>query len=425
MITRAVTVTLALLTAMLLLAGVSVAQTAADSGAADAFGVKAVVSPVQQEPIRVGPVPQVNAYAPGGESSTSDSVAEVGSIPDDGALVEHVRAIRVVGEVDLGTSTATATAETAAANLFGGQVTADVLKAVSTTTCPGPGDAVTASEGSEVVGLNIGGQEIPVTPEPNQVAIRLADETGQGIADIRVFEVIPDADGNGWTTRMLHIFTLDPVTQVVNGEIIVAEAHTSLTCGGNEQTSGPDNEIFIEKGVTPTTAQPGDTVTYDITITNQGEQNCTVHEVIDRLPVGFEFVSSSGTLADVEPTIDGREVRWSNPAGWPLEPDATLTGVLVAEIGEDVGPGTYANNVIVRSTCGLFNKGLDAPVTVGGGPGGPTGPSSGGPISNGPPPNVPSGSGGGFLPATGGGSLMGLFGLLSLGGALLLRRRLA
>ncbi|HWB70601.1 MAG TPA: choice-of-anchor P family protein, partial [Egibacteraceae bacterium] len=324
----------------------ALAQTAATSLGADAFGLKVAVSPLQGEPIRIGPEPRVNVYMPPQTGPQSDSVLELGPAPEDGSVVEHVRVLRVNAEGDLAAGTTTSSAETGAVSLLGGQLTADALKAVSTTSCPGPGSAAEAAAGSEVVNLSVGGQEIPVTPEPNQVQIQIP-----GVADVRVFEVVPDGDGLGWTTRMLHVFTLDPVTQAVNGEIIVAEAHTTLACGGAEQTPGVDNPIFISKDASPSQAQPGEPISYTITVTNQSQQACTVFEVTDRLPPGFTFVSASGGLDefDPEPTVEGREVLFENTAGLVLQPEGTLTGTLVAEIGDDVPAGTYYNDVLVRT----------------------------------------------------------------------------
>lgn len=358
--------------AIALVAAPGAAQTATNTSHADAFGLKVTVSPFQQDPIRVGPTPKVNVFMPPQQEAASDQVAEAGPVPDDGALVQYVRAVKVTGDGDVAAGTATATAETAALSLFGGQITADVLKAVSTTTCAAPGDAASASAGSQVVGLNLGGNEIPLTPEPNEVTIRLAQEDGTGLADVRVYEVVPDGEGRGWTTRMLHIFTLDPLTQAVNGEIIVGEAHSAVTCGtaaagpnGATNGAGGDNEVLISQTVDPGAPSLGQSVTYDITVRNTGTQNCTVYEVTDRLAPVLTYASAGGFLADVEGVVDGREVLFSNPVGWPLEAGKSLDGTVTATVAEDAAPGTYTNTVIARTTCGVFT-GVGAPITIGG-----------------------------------------------------------
>lgn len=399
-----------------LLAAPGTAQTSSNTIVADAFGLKVTVSPLGQDPIRVGPMPQVNAVMPPQTDAVTDSVAEAGPVPDDGALIQHVRAVKVTGDGDVAAGTATATAETAAVSLFGGRVQADVLKAVSTTSCATPGDAVSASKGSQVVGLNLDGNEIPITPEPNQVQVRLAQEDGTGIADIRVFSVVPDGQGRGWTTRMIHIFTLDPVTQAVNGEIIIGEAHSAVTCGaGAGSGAGDQNEVIISQTVNPSAPGLGDDVVYDITVRNQGKQNCTVYEVTDRLAPVLAYKSAGGFLADdKEPDVDGRTVIFSNPAGWPLAPNESLAGTVTATVAADAKPGVYTNVVVVRTTCGVFT-GIGAPITIGDN-------SAAGPVAAGP--------GSGFegasaLPTTGAGTGLAALAMLATagGGAALLRRR--
>lgn len=408
-------VTIAALAGLLLalVAAPGSAQTSTNTTVADAFGVKVTVSPFQQDPIRVGPMPAVNVVMPPQTDAVTDSVAEVPPVPDDGALVQHVRAVKVTGDGDVAAGTATAIAETAAVSLFGGQITADVLKAVSSTTCAAPGDAETASAGSQVVGLNIGGNEIPLTPEPNQVAVRLAQEDGTGLADVRVFEVVPDGQGRGWTTRMLHIFTLDPLTQAVNGEIIVGEAHSAVTCGANSGGAGDENEVIISQTVNPSAPGRGEDVIYDVTIRNQGTQNCTVYEVTDRLAPVLTFKSAGGFLGDVEkPLVDGRIVIFSNPAGWPLAPNESLAGTVTAAVAADAEPGVYTNVVVARTTCGVFT-GVGAPITIGDlSSAGPAG-DDGGP------------QGENALPATGTGVGLAALSLLGTAGALgtVLRRR--
>lgn len=391
-----------------LVAAPGTAQTSSNTLVADAFGVKVTVSPLGQDPIRVGPLPAVNVVMPPQTEAATDSVAEVPPVPDDGALVQHVRAVKVSGDGDVAAGTATATAETAAVSLFGGQVTADVLKAVSNSTCAAPGDAASASAGSQVVGLNLGGNEIPITPEPNQVQVRLAQEDGTGLADVRVFSVVPDGDGQGWTTRMLHIFTLDPVTQAVNGEIIIGEAHSAVTCGAGAGTgAGGDNEVIISQTVNPGSPEQGQDVTYDITVRNQGTQNCTVYEVTDRLAPVLTYSSAGGFLGDVEPTVDGRIVLFSNPAGWPMAPGESLAGTVTATVAADATPGVYTNVVVARTTCGVFT-GIGAPITIGAAAG--PGPDAAGPLDPGP-------EGASALPATGAGTGFAALSLLAGAGA--------
>ncbi|MDP8970864.1 MAG: cell wall-binding repeat-containing protein [Actinomycetota bacterium] len=336
--------------------------------AADAFGVEVTVDPLSIDLLQVGPLPSVRTYQPPATDPVTESVAQVGPVPDpDGGLIEYVRAVTVTAGGDLAAERATATAETAAASLLGELVTADALKAVSTTTCEDPPAtaeeaAARAAEGSRIVNLTVGDTVIPVTPEPNQVRIQIP-----GVADVRVLEVLPDVDGNGWTTRALHIFTLDPVTGLVNGEIIVAEAHSSVACAAGDVGPPPgadDNPILITKDATPSQALPGDEVTYDITVTNRSEQPCTVFEVIDRLPPGFGFVQAGGDLTGIDPSVDGSVLRFRNPQGFPLAPGETFDATITVRLPLDLAAGTYFDDAEARTSCGSARTGLTGPVTV-------------------------------------------------------------
>ncbi|HWB72504.1 MAG TPA: choice-of-anchor P family protein, partial [Egibacteraceae bacterium] len=318
--------------------------------------------------VQVGPTPFVSTYMPPQSDDVTEFVAQVGPVPGpEGSLVDYVRAVTVTAGGDLALETATATAETAAASLLEGFITADALKAVATTNCEAPADspeeaAARAAAGSQVVNLTIGETTIPVLPEPNTVRIVIP-----GVADIRVFEVLPDVDGNGWTTRMLHVFTLDPVTGLVNAEVIVAEAHSAVVCAAGDLGPPPgaeENPILITKGATPTQAVPGEDVTYDITVTNRSEESCTVFEIIDRLPPGFRFVESGGDLAGIEPAVSGNVLRFRIPEGVTLSPGGTFNATITVFLPFDLPEGTYYDDAEARTTCGTARTGPTAGVTV-------------------------------------------------------------
>ncbi|MDP8970102.1 MAG: cell wall-binding repeat-containing protein, partial [Actinomycetota bacterium] len=336
---------------------------------ADAFGLEVTADLLGAEVLHVGPTPAVRTYLPPEQDDVSAAVADLGPIA---GLVDHVRALKVTAGGDLQAESATATAETAAASLLGGEVTADALKAVSTTTCDDPptspeAAAARAAEGSQILNLTVGGTVVPVT-EPNTVEITLP-----GVAIVRALEVLPDVDGNGWTTRALHIFTLDPVSGVVNGEIIVGEAHSSAVCAGgtNEPPPGAeDNPILVTKTAAPERAVlPGDQVTYTVSVTNRSDQPCTLFEVIDRLPPGFSFVSAGGDLAGLQPDVTstggGDVLRFRDPGGFPLDPGETFDATITVDIAADQPAGTYYNDAEARTSCGSARSGPSGPVTVG------------------------------------------------------------
>lgn len=341
---------------------VSAAPRAATSLGADSFGIAVSATVLGLLPVEVGPLPKVNLYLPPQTAAERQVVLDVPPVP---GVVERGAVVEATGEGDLAAGRAVAGAQTVGLSLLGGQIKADLLKAVSTTDCNATDSTPeAASAGSKVVGLELGGQAVELPDGPNQFAARLELPGLGGLADIRVYSVVADADGYGWTTRMLHVFLLDPLTQLVNAEIIVSEAHSTATCGGQEQTEGEANPVVITKRAVPGEVAPGGELAYEIAVANAGEQACRVFKVTDRLPPGFSFLGSEGTLAEVEPTVDGREVTWHHLGGWLLDPGQTLTGRLLVRVGADVAPGTYYNDVVVHSTCGKFEKGQDGPVRV-------------------------------------------------------------
>ncbi len=101
-------------------------------------------------------------------------------------------------------------------------VTADAIRAVSTSTCPDEGTFEEAMEGSQFVNVTVAGVELPVDPPPNTNIVI------PGVAEVWINEVIPDetAEGYGFTVRGLRVDLLDTEA----ADIIVAEAHSSVVC---------------------------------------------------------------------------------------------------------------------------------------------------------------------------------------------------
>jgi uncharacterized repeat protein (TIGR01451 family) len=128
------------------------------------------------------------------------------------------------------------------------------------------------------------------------------------------------------------------------------------------------------KSVTPENASPGGTVTYTITVFNDGPgPNGTPLLVTDVLPAGFtysSFVSATVNGASVSPTINTSNT--SQPAftlSQAIQPDKTAVIKFVATVGPNVSPGTYYNGVDLAFEGKKIGPHPEAPVVVGGGGG--------------------------------------------------------
>jgi uncharacterized repeat protein (TIGR01451 family) len=353
----------------------SLAGTPANALVADAFGVeaKAAVAGGALALPTVGPTPRVDLREPPDQPGPKTATAVAVPVLPGTDATALVNAISLRADGDRTTGTATATAETGFVSLFAGQITASALKAVSTTTCPNAGTAANAGTGTHFTNLVIGGNPVPIDPGPNTV-IPLA-QGGQGIGYVIVNEIVPDSpadDSNtiGWTVRALHVFTVDPVTQLVNAEVIVAEAHSALACAGAVTRPPVEPTLRVDKDASPTLTQAGRVVTYAVTIENHStDTTCTVYGAGDHLPDGFTYVdgSAGGFLQRTSPTVNGQDVTWDYTATAPavtIAPGKSVSGQFKAQIAATVPDGTYYDDFQIRSTCSSARTGPTAPVTL-------------------------------------------------------------
>lgn len=113
-------------------------------------------------------------------------------------------------------------------------------------------------------------------------------------------------------------------------------------------------DLQVTKTDNETTVQPGDTLTYDIVITNIGTQAATGVDVTDTLPDGVTFVSCTASCDDTAlPTLTWTDVS-EDVAGSPADPtafdaggQATLTVVVTVDDPATSGRDTLTNSVTV------------------------------------------------------------------------------
>jgi len=186
--------------------------------------------------------------------------------------------------------------------------------------------------------------------------------------------------GHGMIVNAVHVIV--PTTSILAGlagaDIIIAHAHSDAVCAAPVTplcTPGSTNPICTGVVITKLPeglnvvggqfiASPGQTFSYSISIANVA--NCPVTTVRDTLPVGFTFVSATGSLGaptSVGQAVNGGQlVTWFKGAGWSTP--NPLVETITVKIAANEPPGAYINEVETLSDCGN-NSGSSPPVFVG------------------------------------------------------------
>jgi uncharacterized repeat protein (TIGR01451 family) len=114
----------------------------------------------------------------------------------------------------------------------------------------------------------------------------------------------------------------------------------------------PVNEILLLKENDRPNANVGDTVSYKLTLENNGQTAIEGIAIWDALPAGFIYESGSSKLNDttfVDPTISGGFLSWDIPVS--LSPGESLVLEYRVEIG-DVSDSLYTNIAVAKGYAG-------------------------------------------------------------------------
>lgn len=343
----------------------------APAAAADAYGlfVDVELAPIGI-PIALGPLARATQEAPPNPDAPDEAeVLGAGPIPAGGELVQSIGLLSsAAGAGDAPVAGATAQAVDVALLSQSGTplITADLVGAVSRTTCDEPPNGAN----SQFVNLRVAGVADPINdPAPNT---RLLPEIFSPLGlEVMLNEQHQAADGRGLVVNAIHIYALSggAVPPLFTGDIIVAHAMSTVNCPNGAGTTGADNDVFIVKEVDEPTAMAGDTLTYTATVeNNHADTACAVNRLTDHLPAPFEFVSTSGdfgTVATTENRPGGGVDVILKPADLVIEAGASATQTFVVKVKDDAAVGTYFNNVeLLCGNLGNWVKGLDAPVEI-------------------------------------------------------------
>jgi uncharacterized repeat protein (TIGR01451 family) len=349
------------------------ATSTAPSSAADAYALDVDATLLEGNiPIDEGPFGRATQeFPPLAAAPAEAEELGAGPIPDpSGELVQNVGVLTSIAAAT-GEPLAAASAQAVDVALLGdgedAMITADLIRAQSTTTCT----AAPTAEGTDFVNLQVAGQTDPIpNPEPNT---ELLPEIFNPLG-LRVIlnEQHPTADGRGLVVNAIHIYHVAPAElpiQLFTGDIIVAHAMSTVNCPNGAGTTGPvDSDIYITKEADKAKVAPGGTVTYTANVKNNSDEACLVNQFIDHAPAPFELVSTSGqfgTVAELEARPGGGVDLILKPEALTIAAGATATQTFVLKVKDDAAPGVYFNNVeILCANLGNWVKGLDAPVEV-------------------------------------------------------------
>ena len=139
--------------------------------------------------------------------------------------------------------------------------------------------------------------------------------------------------------------TIDNLNKYLNGNIINYTLEEISKINGYETTYSSDTFTIVNnhriltvtKTVDKTTVNPGDTLTYTITVSNDGDVEANDIILIDRLDTNLEFISSEGGAYD--PST--HTVIYKIDA---LNPNEKKTFTLVTRVKDDVTSDTTINN---------------------------------------------------------------------------------
>ncbi|MHB8572379.1 MAG: choice-of-anchor P family protein [Candidatus Dormibacteria bacterium] len=383
-------------------------------------------------PLAAGPTP-VAFYAGSTPTAAGQNLANLTSEPNSLTVpgVVTVGLLEQLAEGSVPNGTAHGDSDTVGVNVLNGAVTADVLHAVAHaygSTDPGVGsdgkpgaaceiykgsDGVARldSIGSSVAGLAINGTRVALDGSqsfcPKQVpgaaleASLLAPGGQPTGLTVRIYEVLPDRDGNGVQVNMIHVTGNVALSagDVVSVDLIVGHAHAAVVLD-HTQTGGP---LSLHKEVAPAQTAAGTVVTYRVNITNQSANQCSVESITDQLsPRYFKFTAkgtgasnqlgvapakdfeTAGFTASTGTTSVGSDsantTTWTNGSEYGLAPGKNLSETFEVSVDPKTPSGVYGNllqvyaplcgasasTVLVTSTdSSSTGENLGAPLVVG------------------------------------------------------------
>lgn len=129
-------------------------------------------------------------------------------------------------------------------------------------------------------------------------------------------------------------------------------------------TAVAPNALTLAKAVSPSSAAPGETVSYTITVNNPNATAVALDTLVDTLPNGLSYVAGSSTGATTaDPAIAGQVLTWNGPLN--VAANGSLTLRFSTQLDANLAAGTLYNSVSATATGYTVQpSGNTAPLTV-------------------------------------------------------------
>jgi len=359
----------------------------------DAYAVGAEASLLNSaQPVHVGPLsPSLASVPPQPAQSNAATLDSCSGGTGTGCVDPLTTAVDVVqSNADAGIHGVTAHCDGAPTGIGGNSltggsacVTIASAAALNTASQSAPADAVigtgisaisqtqgcgsAASTGTaRIKSLSVGGTTI-VAPDPLETAPAPNTVIPLGAVTVILNEQHHDNQGHGLTVNAVHVFTSADLGQLAAVDLVIGHAHseamcdvgTALTPTSNANATGQSLPTGSKADSTKS-ANPGEVVTYTLTVSGNG---CQVVSIVDVLPSGFRYLAGSakGDLG-AAPAVSFspgnatvQQLEWYNPTGWSA---ATLTETLQVMVPVTATPGDYVNNVAGDSSPPIASAGI-------------------------------------------------------------------
>ncbi|MDQ0966461.1 putative repeat protein (TIGR01451 family)/gliding motility-associated-like protein [Flavobacterium sp. W4I14] len=185
-------------------------------------------------------------------------------------------------------------------------------------------------------------------------------------ATIQLTVTIPAATAAGTYSNPAQVTYLDPTRTAANPERLISPAsfaiagtnttyETGGTVGGSNYNPALTDEdllltkpnISILKTVSPTCITTGANATYTITVKNEGTTTLNTFSVIDVIPTGMTFVSSTGTAAPWTRSNVGTTYTFAYNSGTGLTTGQTASFTITATATTVQPSGNWSNTASV------------------------------------------------------------------------------